>query len=145
MKLHLITVGAPRLAYARLGWDEYAARLARFHKVRVTRVPNSAPQREGGAILRAAANAPLVALDPRGEQLGSEALAAFLERLALGGTGELAFCVGGPDGLTEEVRTRAHTLWSLSRLTFPHDLAMVVMLEALYRASSINKGEPYHR
>lgn len=145
MKLHLITIGEPRLAYARAGWDEYYARLGRYHKPRVTRVPGSAPQREGAAILRAAGNAPLVALDPRGVQLSSEELAGFLDRLALSGTGEVAFCVGGPDGLSGAVRAGAHTLWSLSRLTLPHDLAMLVLIEALYRAATISAGGPYHR
>jgi 23S rRNA (pseudouridine1915-N3)-methyltransferase len=145
MRLHLITVGEPRLAYARAGWDEYYTRLGRYHKPRVTRVPGSTPAREGAAILRAAGNAPLMALDPRGTQRTSEELSSFLDALALGGTGELALCIGGPDGLTDEVRAHAHTLWSLSRLTLPHDLAMVVTLEALYRAATISKGEPYHR
>ncbi|WP_041231355.1 23S rRNA (pseudouridine(1915)-N(3))-methyltransferase RlmH [Deinococcus peraridilitoris] len=145
MKLHLITVGEPKLAYARLGWDEYATRLKRYRKLRFTHLPNSTPEREGQAIMRFAGNAPLMALDPRGQQFTSPELAAYLERLALGGVGELALCVGGPDGLSDEVRAGAKVLWSLSTLTFPHDLAMVVVLEALYRASSISKGEPYHR
>lgn len=145
MRLHLITVGEPKLAYARLGWDEYFGRLSRYHKTRVTRVPGATPDREAPAILRAAGNAPLVAVDPRGAQKSSEELSAFLDRLGLHGAGEVAFCIGGPDGLGDEVRAAAHTLLGLSRLTFPHDLAMVVLLEALYRASTISKGEPYHR
>ena len=145
MRLHVITVGAPKLAYARAGWDEYARRLSRYHKLRVTHLPGGGPEREGAAILRAAAPAPLIALDPRGEQLSSEELAALLDRVALSGEGELAFCVGGPDGLSEAVRGGAARVWSLSRLTLPHDLAMVVLLEALYRAGSIQQGSPYHR
>ncbi len=145
MKLHLITVGEPKLAYARAGWDEYYGRLGRYHKPRVTRVPGGGPQREGAVILRAAGRAPLVALDPRGAQLSSSELAGFLGGLALGGAGEAAFCVGGPDGLSDAVRAGSHTLWSLSRLTLPHDLAMLVLLEALYRAATISAGEPYHR
>lgn len=145
VKLHFVTVGEPKLAYARLGWDEYYGRLGRYHKPRVTRVPNSAPDKEGAAILRAVGSTPLVALDPRGRQMTSEELAAFLDRLAVSGVGDLALCVGGPDGLTDEVRGKAHTLWSLSKLTLPHDLAMIVMLEAVYRAATISAGEPYHR
>lgn len=145
MRLHVITVGAPKLAYARAGWDEYARRLSRHHKLRATHVEGSTPEREGAAILRAAGNAPLIALDPRGAQLSSEELSAYLDGMALSGHGELAFCVGGPDGLSDEVRGRAARLLGLSRLTLPHDLAMVVLLEALYRAGSISHGEPYHR
>jgi 23S rRNA (pseudouridine1915-N3)-methyltransferase len=145
VKLHLITVGEPKLAYAREGWEEYLTRLRRYHKPRVTRVANQTPEREGHAILRAAGSAPLVALDPRGRQMTSEELSVFLDTLGLHGAGEVAFCIGGPDGLSDEVRAGARTLWSLSKLTFPHDLAMVVLLEALYRAATISKGEPYHR
>ena len=145
VKLHFVTVGEPKLSFAKSGWDEYYGRLGRYHKPRVTRVPNSTPDKEGAAILRAVGAAPLVALDPRGRQMTSEELAAFLDRLAVNGIGDLAFCVGGPDGLTDEVRGKAHTLWSLSKLTLPHDLAMIVLLEAVYRAATISAREPYHR
>ncbi len=145
MRLHLITVGEPRLAYARAGWDEYAARLRHYHKLQVTRVPGSTPQKESQAILKAAGRAPLVALDPRGRQFGSPELSRFIEAQGLSGTGELAFAIGGPDGHTDELRAAAHTLWSLGQLTLPHDLAMVVLVEALYRAGTISRNEPYHR
>ena len=145
MRLHLITVGEPRLAYARTGWDEYALRLRHYHKLQVTRVPGSTPAKESQAILKAAGRAPLIALDPRGRQWTSEALSAFIDAQGVGGTGELAFAIGGPDGHTDELRAAAHTLWSLGSLTLPHDLAMVVLVEALYRAGTISRGEPYHR
>ncbi|MFC4456073.1 23S rRNA (pseudouridine(1915)-N(3))-methyltransferase RlmH [Deinococcus sonorensis] len=145
MRLHLITVGEPRLAYARAGWDEYAGRLKRYHRLQVTRVPGSTPAQESQAILKAAGRAPLIALDPRGRQLTSEGLSQFIEHLGLHGEGELAFAIGGPDGHTDALRAQAHTLWSLGQLTLPHDLAMVVLVEALYRAATISRGEPYHR
>ena len=145
MRLHLITVGEPRLAYARAGWDEYLGRLEHYHKLRVTRVPGSTPQKESQAILRAAGRAPLVALDPRGRQFTSPDLSRFIEAQGLAGSGELAFAVGGPDGHSDDLRRAAHTLWSLGALTLPHDLAMVVLAEALYRAGTIRRGEPYHR
>ena len=145
MRLHLITVGEPKLAYARAGWDEYALRLKHYHRLQVTRVPGSTPQKESQAILKAAGRAPLVALDPRGRQFGSLELSAFIDAQGLAGIGELAFAVGGPDGHTDELRAAAHTLWSLGTLTLPHDLAMVVLAEALYRAGTISRGEPYHR
>ncbi|BDP40741.1 ribosomal RNA large subunit methyltransferase H [Deinococcus aetherius] len=145
MRLHLITVGDPRLAYARAGWDEYERRLRRYHKVQVTRVAGKTRTQESEAVARAAGRAPLVLLDPRGRQFTSEGLSAYLDAQALGGIGELAFVVGGPEGHTDELRASAHGLWSLSQLTLPHDLAMVVMAEALYRAATISAGEPYHR
>lgn len=145
MRLHLITVGEPKLAYARAGWDEYEKRLRRYHKLQVTRVAGRTPEAESDAVRRAAGRAPLILLDPRGRQFTSEGLSAYLDAQALGGTGELALAIGGPEGHTDALRTDARLLWSLGELTLPHDLAMVVLLEALYRAATISAGEPYHR
>ncbi|WP_261663576.1 23S rRNA (pseudouridine(1915)-N(3))-methyltransferase RlmH [Deinococcus sp. Marseille-Q6407] len=145
MRLHLITVGEPKLKYARLGWEEYEKRLHRYHRVQVTRVSGKTQQAESAAVLKAAGRAPLVLLDPRGREFSSEGLSEWLDAQALGGTGELAFAIGGPEGHTDELRAGAARLWSFGQLTLPHDLAMVVLLEALYRASTISAGEPYHR
>lgn len=143
MRFHFITVGEPKLEYAKQGWDEYHQRLSRYHKVKTTRLKDKAdPTQE---VLKAAGNAYLMLLDPRGKHLTSEELSAHIDQVGLSGHGEIAFVIGGPDGHSDELRKQAHFLWSMSKLTFPHDLAMVVMLEALYRASTISKGEPYHR
>ena len=77
-------------------------------------------------------------------QLASEELAAFLDKRAQEGR-ELCCIIGGPEGLPARVIARADFSWSFSRLTFPHDLAMVVLAESLYRASTINARHPYHR
>lgn len=143
MKLHVITVGEPKLAYARAGWDEYLARLKRYHMVRVTHAADKRAQ-DAAYLLQAAGSAYKIALAVEGEQLNSPQLAEFLERRALAGS-ELCFLVGGPEGLPQTVIGAADMQWSLSQLTFPHDLAMVVLLEALYRASTIAAGQPYHK
>ena len=145
MRLHLITVGEPKLAYARAGWDEYEKRLRRYHKVQVSRVSGKTQQAESEAVLKAAGKSPLILLDPRGKQFSSENLSEYLDAQALSGHGELAFAIGGPEGHTDELRSRAYLLWSLGELTLPHDLAMLVLVEALYRAATISAGEPYHR
>lgn len=145
MRLHLITVGEAKLKYAKEGWTEYYTRLSRYHQLKVTRIRDSDPVREGKQILESAKQAYLMPLDPKGVQLTSEALSGHLDRLAVSGRSDVAFVIGSSLGLSDEVRERAHFLWSLSYLTFPHDLAMVLMLEALYRASSISRGEPYHK
>ena len=151
MRLLLVTVGSPKLEYAQAGCALYTTRLGRFHKLRVTRVKDSrrsgetARLEEGERILEAVGGAYLVALDPRGRALDTPALAATLERLGVDGHGEIAFCIGGDEGLSDAVRARAGLLWSLSALTLPHDLAQLVTLEALYRASTISAGVPYHK
>ncbi len=151
MRLHIITVGAPKLEYAQIGCQMYSTRLERFHKVRFSRVRDSkksgeaAMLEEGNAILEAVGKTYLFALDPNGQQLETPALAQKLEALGVDGHGELAFCIGGDEGLSSAVKTRADALWSLSKLTFPHDLAQLVLLESLYRASTISAGIKYHK
>jgi 23S rRNA (pseudouridine1915-N3)-methyltransferase len=151
MRLHIITVGAPKLEYAKLGCEMYSTRLERFHKIRFTRVRDSkksgepAMLEEGIQILEAVGKAYLFALDPIGRQLETPVLAQKLEVLGVQGEGELAFCIGGDEGLSGAVKSRANELLGLSQLTFPHDLAQLVLLEALYRASTINAGVKYHK
>jgi 23S rRNA (pseudouridine1915-N3)-methyltransferase len=143
MKLHIITVGTPKLAYAKTGWDEYLTRLQRFHQVRVTHIADKWAY-DAGHILQAAGNAYLVGLIIAGKQFNSPQLATFLEQRSFEGR-EICFLIGGPEGLPQAVQDRIHMPWSFSKLTFPHDLAMVVLVEALYRASTINAGLPYHK
>lgn len=143
MKLHIITVGEPKLAYAREGWREYLGRLQRFHSVRVTHIADKLAY-DGAFIAQTAGNAYKIALVIDGRQFSSPELAEFLEKRALDAR-EVCFIIGGPEGLPQTVIEAADLDWGLAKLTFPHDLAMVVLLEALYRASSINAGLPYHK
>lgn len=87
----------------------------------------------------------VVLLDARGEQVSSEELAAFIAGHQRRGTKRLLFCIGGPEGFGPGVRSAASMKLALSRMTFPHELAQVVLLEQLYRGCSILKGEPYHK
>lgn len=143
MKLHLVTVGKPKLAYAVAGWGDYLARLQRLHSVRVTQLPDKHAN-DAEKIREATADTYTVVLEIAGNSLSSHDLAEFLQKRELEAR-EISFIIGGPDGLPEAIRQTADFQWSLSRLTLPHDLAMVVTLEALYRASTINAGLPYHR
>lgn len=156
MKLHVLAVGKLRAAYARVGCDEYAGRLEHHFPIEVIEV-RDADRRRGGrpadwrakeadALLRAApAGAALVALDEQGAQLDSRGLAKWLGDQRDAGTRALAFVIGGPDGLDARVREAAPTVWSLGRLTLPHELARLVLLEQLYRAATLLAGQPYHR
>ncbi len=143
MKIHLITVGEPKLPYAKNGWELYAARLKHYHDVRVTHIRDKKAY-DQAAIMDSAGNGYKVALEVDGTSFSSPELAQFLEKQAQNGR-ELCFIIGGPEGLPAGVRAAADAVWSLSSLTFPHDLAMLVVLEALYRASTINAGQPYHK
>lgn len=142
MKIHIITIGEPKLEYAKSGWKEYLKRLKHYHNVEVTHIPDK--HNEPKILLEKAGKAYKVALDMHGTQLSSPELASFLESHMIHNK-EMAFLIGGPDGLQKEVLAKCDVELSFSRLTFPHDLAMVILLEALYRAATIVAGQPYHR
>ena len=143
MKIHIVTIGKPKLGYAQAGWEEYLRRLQRLHSIRTTqladRFANDAKRIQSGI-----SESVTVVLEINGVEYTSENLAGFLEARELESK-EVSFVIGGPEGLPQTIRDAADYQWSLGRLTLPHDLAMVVMLEALYRASTINAGLPYHK
>ncbi len=148
MKIHIVTVGQPKLTYAQIGWAEYSKRLGRYHQVHTTHLADKWSDRSD-KILETAAEAYKVALVIGAKQFSSQALADFLETRVGDSQDhknrEVCFLIGGPEGLPAAVIQAADLQWSLSELTFPHDLAMVICAEALYRASTINAGHPYHR
>jgi 23S rRNA (pseudouridine1915-N3)-methyltransferase len=143
MKLHLLTIGSPKLPYAKLGWEEYITRLKRLHTVRETHLADKYAY-DSAKIIQAAKDSYTVALIIDGPQLTSEKLALFLEARELESR-EVTFLIGGPEGLPHDVIASSDATLSFSKLTFPHDLAMVILAEALYRASTIRAGLPYHK
>ena len=155
MKLLIVTVGHKAPAWVDEGFDEYARRMppeARVELVEVkpeTREAGKTPQQmmaaEAKRILAAIpAGTRMVALDERGKDMSTRDLASKIAGWQRDG-GDLAWVIGGADGLADEVKARATTLLRLSSLTLPHALVRVVLAEALYRAVSLNKGHPYHR
>jgi 23S rRNA (pseudouridine1915-N3)-methyltransferase len=142
MKLHIITIGHPKMAYAKAGWEEYWGRLRHYHQLRATHIADK--NNDAVHILEAAGSSYKVVMTVGGEQFSSPELAKFLQKRGLDGR-EVSFIVGGPEGLQKEVIEAADYQWGLGKLTLPHDLAMVVLLETLYRASTINSGLPYHK
>ncbi len=143
MKLHIITIGKPKLAYAQAGWDEYFGRLKRYHDVKVTQLADKYAYDEN-KILETTGSSYKVVLEITGKQYTSPELADFLKKRELEAR-EVCLIIGGPEGLPQEVIQKADFALSFSKLTFPHDLAMVILLESLYRASTINAGIPYHK
>lgn len=142
MKIHIITIGAPKLPYAKLGWEEYLKRLGHYHTVRISHIADK--HNDTPHILATIGTSYAVGLVIEGQELSSPALAQFVNKRAVEGS-ETSFIIGGPDGLFSEVVKRLDYAWSFGALTYPHDLAMLMLLESLYRASTINAGQPYHR
>jgi 23S rRNA (pseudouridine1915-N3)-methyltransferase len=150
----IVAVGKLK-GWAAEGAEEYAKRLRRYFPVEVVEVPEEDLNRrtprevleaEAEKLLRRIPNeAYVISLDrERGEGLSSKDLARRLETLGLSGKSHVAFVLGGPLGLSPEVLGRADALVSFGRITLPHALARVVLLEQLYRAAKINRGEKYH-
>jgi 23S rRNA (pseudouridine1915-N3)-methyltransferase len=143
MKLQFVTIGKPKLHYAHLGWNEYMLRLTKFHKVGVKHLSDKYAD-DDAKLLDASTGTFRVAMVIEGDVLSSRKLAAQLKKWELNAK-PVSFIIGGPEGLPAEVIKQSDFRWSLSPLTFPHDLAMLVTIEALYRASTINAGVPYHK
>jgi 23S rRNA (pseudouridine1915-N3)-methyltransferase len=145
MRLQILTIGKPKLGYARAGVEEYIERLRASGGVAITELKAGTQAQESTALQERSEGCLRVVLDERGEQVSSRELAAKVARWELDRVKGVAFLIGGADGHTEELRRKADWRWSLSKLTLQHELALVVLLEQLYRARSINAGAPYHR
>jgi 23S rRNA (pseudouridine1915-N3)-methyltransferase len=139
MRYHVVAVGRVRDAAFRAACDEYLARLRRYARIEEREV-----RAEGRLLGAVPAGARLVALSRRGEQWSSAELAAWTARWEREGR-DVTFAIGGAEALPAAVLQAAERVWSLSRLTLPHELARVVVYEQLYRAYTIRRGEPYHR
>jgi 23S rRNA (pseudouridine1915-N3)-methyltransferase len=156
VRIHLIFVGKTREAYLREGIEDYLARLRHYVPVKVTVVraeplPRKAMAEEaiGKESDRVAAEVDpgghLVVLDRLGKLMASEEFARWWAEIERGGCRELAFAVGGALGFSDRLRRRADTLLSLGRMTFTHEMSRLVLLEQLYRARTILRGEKYHK
>lgn len=155
MHFRLIAVGDRQPGWVDEAFASYVARFPAHWKFRLDLIPTSqrgqrkpaasAVAEESGKMLQRLDRGDfVVALDEGGRQLGSEDLALRLQQWQTGGR-DLAFLIGGPDGLGPDCLRRADFRWSLSRLTLPHGLARILFVEQLYRAWSINQNHPYHR
>jgi 23S rRNA (pseudouridine1915-N3)-methyltransferase len=140
VKLSLVAVGKLKEAWVQEGCAEYAKRVRGKLPLDLVEAKD-----DGDLSRKIPPRYKLWALDERGQQLTSEGLAASLKKLMNAGEHGVAFIIGGADGLPRDLVTRADFVWSLGRLTLPHRLARLIVLEQLYRALSILRGEPYHR
>lgn len=146
MNVTIVAVDRLRESYLRDGCALYIKRLEPMLPVRTADVRPSTQSEESTALLRQIpAESTIWALDRTGTGLSSEQLASRLQSVERSGSRHLALVIGGAEGLGSEVMSRADFVWSLSPLTFLHEMARLLVLEQLYRAVKINRGEPYHR
>lgn len=159
MNISIITVGKLKEKYLKEGINEYLKRLSKYAKVDVIEIADEkAPEnlsakeeemvkdKEGQGILKYIKdNMYVVALDIKGKQLSSEELADFLSQRALLGESNIAFVIGGSLGLSQALLNRANYKLSFSKMTFPHQLMRLILLEQVYRGFRIINNEPYHK
>lgn len=142
MKIKIITVGTPHLSFAKQGIEEYNKRISRFADVDIIHVKENKDTDK--KILNYINTDFCILLDETGKQHSSRSLADFLEKQK-NQSQNISIIVGGPDGHSETIRNKSNYMWSLSKLTFPHDIATMLVCETLYRSLTINAAHPYHR
>ncbi|MFC4411678.1 23S rRNA (pseudouridine(1915)-N(3))-methyltransferase RlmH [Chungangia koreensis] len=159
MNITIITVGKLKEKYLKMGIEEFAKRLGAYAKIDLVEVPDEkAPEqlseaemeivkkKEGERILsKVGADAYVIALAIEGKMKTSEQLAADMESLMTYGRSKIVFVIGGSLGLYEDVMKRSDEKLSFSKMTFPHQMMKLILLEQVYRAFRIMKGEPYHK
>ncbi len=159
MKITCVAVGKIKEMYFSEAVKEYAKRLSRYCKLEIVELPDEKTpdgasaaeeaailEREGERILKAVReDAYVIALAIEGKALDSVELSRRLERLGVEGKSHIVFVIGGSLGLSPAVMKRADESVSFSRMTFPHQLMRVILLEQVYRGFRIMKGEPYHK
>lgn len=159
LRIDLLVVGKLKEEYWRHACEEYVKRLGAFAKVQIVELPEAkVPQNPNAAQIAAAlktegqsilAKIPgqsvVVAMCIEGQMLSSEQLAEQMEQRSARGEGQFAFVIGGSWGLDAAVKSRADVRLSMSRMTFPHQLARVMLLEQIYRACSIQNHTKYHK
>ena len=159
MRISIVCVGKIKEKYLKLGIDEFSKRLSKYCKLEVIELDDEkAPEnlsdkemliikeKEGNKILsKIKDGAYVIALAIDGKNLSSEELAETIENLGVRGTSHIVFVIGGSLGLSDDVLKRANYKLSFSKMTFPHQLMRLILLEQVYRAYRINNGEPYHK
>lgn len=159
MKITLVTVGKIKEKYLRDAVSEYAKRLSKYCKLEVIETADEKTPDHAGAAMEEAVRAKegerilkyiredafVITLEIPGRQLTSEELAEKIETLGIQGKSHIIFVIGGSIGLGKEVLGRADFALSFSKMTFPHQLMRVILLEQIYRSFRIINGEPYHK
>lgn len=146
MRIRILVAGKPSLDYAKRGVAEYLKRLSHYGRHELVHLKAGDSESVSAALLERSTGEYRIALDERGAALDT---AGWADRFgALEMRGELksvAFLIGAADGHSEALRREVDEVWCLSKLTLQHELALVVLLEQLYRVASLRRGEPYHR
>jgi len=144
MKFIFVTVGKQNDSGVDEMITDYTKRISRYIQTEWRILPNSNIEKEGEQILKAVSDGEMILLDNRGKELTTMELASLLENKMISGSKNIFFVIGGAYGVSEEVFKKANFVWSLSKLTFPHQIVRLILSETVYRVMSVIKKEPYH-
>ena len=146
MNWKIFAAGKPALAYAKSGIEEYLKRLKRGAKVELIYLKSGDSKSVSNDLLARSEGTFRIALDERGSDWNTSDLVKKINTWEMDpGIKTISLLIGASDGHTPDLRKQANAVWALSPLTLQHELALVVLLEQIYRAYSIKRGEPYHR
>ncbi|MFR4767143.1 MAG: 23S rRNA (pseudouridine(1915)-N(3))-methyltransferase RlmH [Paraclostridium sordellii] len=158
MNITIISVGKLKEKYLKLGIEEFSKRLSKYCKLDMIELDDEkcpenlsdkdmeiVKNKEGQNIIKKKNNSNVIALAIDGKNLSSEELADTISKLAVRGISHITFIIGGSLGLADEVLKRADYKLSFSKMTFPHQLMKLILLEQVYRSFRINNNEPYHK
>ncbi len=158
INIRIIVIGKLKEKFYQKGVDHYLKRLSPYARVNIIEIAEAREKGRGASATRQvlyeegrgiqrclSSDSYLLVLTQEGKVFTSAELALHLEMLLIQGKSKIDIVIGGPLGLSEEVKEKGDLLLSLSELTFPHRLARLIILEQLYRCFKINKSEPYHR
>ncbi|MCI8815024.1 MAG: 23S rRNA (pseudouridine(1915)-N(3))-methyltransferase RlmH [Lachnospiraceae bacterium] len=159
MRVTALTVGKIKETYLKEGLKEYAKRLSKYCKLEIVEVADEKTpdfldgsqvelvlKKEGERLLKCLPkDAYVITLEISGQQLTSQQFASKIDSLAVGGVSHIVFVIGGSLGLGKNILEKSDFSLSFSKMTFPHQLMRVILLEQIYRSYRIIKGEPYHK
>lgn len=145
MKHQILVAGKPALAYAKTGTAEYLKRLTRYGSYELKLLKDGSSLDVSQRLREASEGTLRIVMDERGENLTTSQLTKKIQEWEMRGIKRASYLIGASNGHTKALRDEAHLVWALSPLTLQHELALVVLLEQLYRVVTIQRGEPYHR
>lgn len=152
LKINIVAVGGIKEKFFTEAINEYTKRLSKYCQLKIIEVDEESNQKsidtkkqKESERLLAAAKGKLVLLDREGTMVSSENMADILDKYQVQGCSEISFIIGGSNGVSEELKKKSDKIISFGKITFPHQLFRVVLLEQIYRGISINAGLPYHK
>lgn len=152
IRINLVVVGKLKEKYWKAALEEYSKRIGKYFNLEIKEVSDYSmskneeiiKEQEGKAVI-AKLKGKVVLLDIQGELVSSEDIASFIQESSVHGQSELTYIIGGSHGVSEEVKQKADIIISLGRVTYPHQMARIMLLEQIYRAGTILNKESYHK